>query len=131
MKALFKAQYETAKGLVNKINENMDFHRRLSKYDDEQSKENAQQCFNRASKLVEFLATILGKECTIYLDSIFVSYSTISPFDFQKAFNEYEQALLEARFITIGDTLTDEQKLEYYHQQELQQLAQQEFECQF
>ncbi len=131
MKTLFKTQYETAKALVEKINTNMDFYRRLSKYDDEQSKEKVQERYNVASKLVEILAAIIGKECTVYLDCIYVSSFTINPFDFQKSFDEYESELLNAGLIEYGDTLTDEQKLAYYHQQELQQLHQQEFECQF
>jgi hypothetical protein len=131
MKTLFKTQYKTAKGLVEKINENMEWLKKLSKYDDATSKENAQERYNKASKLVDFLAVIIGKECTIYLDCIYVSSFTINAFDFQKSFDEYEHALLEAGLIEYGDTLTDEQKLAYYHQQELQQLHQQEFECQF
>lgn len=122
MKKLFKQQYETAKILVEKINTQMGFYNELRYEDSERLKEMAISSFEKAAQLLGILATITGNKCSIYLDgSIIIEHGQINTINYQQVFKDYEKVLLDRGLIEYGDTLTEEQKMAYYHQQEMEQ----------
>ena len=119
MSNIFKIQYQSAKAIIAQIQHNQ----KMRDFYYEQESDRVNDYVSNLTRLTETLCLIVGKDCTIFMDGKFAVPAEIWSGMAQELFEQYEQELLSNNLIEYGDTLSDEQKLEYYYQQEQQQLA--------
>jgi hypothetical protein len=134
MKNLFKVQYAQAKSMIEKINReknmrnifeadiesgcNVDVSKSLLKY--------SVSDYIEASKMFLVLigkAEIIG---TMVMNGIDYKHSEMNDL-----FIEYQNFLLENNLIELGDTMSDEQKMAYYHAQQMEQEYHHMMQCNY
>jgi hypothetical protein len=134
MKNLFKVQYAQAKSMIEKINRkknmrnifeadieagcNVDVSKSLLKYSVSE--------YIEASKMFLVLigkAEIIG---TMVMNGIDYKHSEMNDL-----FTEYQNFLLENNLIELSDTMSDEQKMAYYHAQQMEQEYHHMMQCNY
>lgn len=132
MNTILKNQYETAKEILSNLEKAESFY--FTAIELKFSAEQIQDKFIDMNRLYTYFMIVMGNaKIFVFLESWAKnSDNTKKPFtECKEYFARYEQELLESGAIEYGDTLSDEQKLAYYHQQELEQQYYHEFECQY
>jgi hypothetical protein len=115
MNALIQKQYAQVKKLVKRIELERKYYISLNA----ETEHKNSSLLDRV-KLMDLFALLTGN-ADLAGSAIIGSHNVYEKIE--QIFEEYEKSLLEADLIEFGDTLTDEQKLHYYNQQQQLQEA--------
>jgi len=114
MNALFKKQYAQVKQLATRIESEISYYKTLSDKEENHKKQSLKTQVN----LMELFALLTGN-ADLVCDVIIGSFHIFG--EIQETFKAYEEILLNENLIEFGDTLTDDEKQSYYHQQRIEQ----------
>lgn len=114
MNTLFKKQYEQVKKLAARIESEISYYKTLSDKEENHKKQSLKTQVN----LMELFALLTGN-ADLVGDVIIGSFHIFG--EIQETFKAYEQILLDENLIEFGDTLSDDEKQSYYHQQRIEQ----------
>jgi len=114
MNALFKKQYAQVKQLAIRIESEISYYKTLSDKEENHKKQSLKTQVN----LMELFALLTGN-ADLVCDVIIGSFHIFG--EIQETFKAYEEILLNENLIEFGDTLTDDEKQSYYHQQKIEQ----------
>jgi hypothetical protein len=114
MNALIKKQYEQVKKLATRIESEIAYYKTLSDKEENHKKQSLKTQVN----LMELFALLTGN-ADLVGDVIIGSFHIFG--EIQETFKAYENMLLNENLIEFGDTLSDDEKQSYYHQQRIEQ----------
>jgi hypothetical protein len=114
MNALIKKQYAQVKQLATRIESEIAYYKTLSDKEENHKKQSLKTQVN----LMELFALLTGN-ADLVGDVIIGSFHIFG--EIQETFKAYEQILLDENLIEFGDTLSDDEKQSYYHQQKIEQ----------
>ena len=114
MNALIKKQYAQVKQLATRIKSEIAYYKTLSDKEENHKKQSLKTQVN----LMELFALLTGNADLI--GDIIIGSSCIFG-EIQETFKAYEEMLLDENLIEFGDTLSDDEKQSYYHQQKIEQ----------
>jgi len=114
MNALIKKQYAQVKQLAARIESEISYYKTLSDNEENHKKQSLKTQVN----LMELFALLTGN-ADLVGDVIIGSFHIFG--EIQETFKAYEQMLLNENLIEFGDTLSDDEKQSYYHQQKIEQ----------
>lgn len=132
MSTILKNQYSTAKEILAKVEVAQSFYD--ASIELKMSQEKTFERFKDLDKLYNLFMVVMGNAKIMFYSDSYAKNTDHAKKQFtacNEYFAQYEKELLESGAIEYGDTLTEEQKLAYYHQQELEQQYYHEFECQY
>lgn len=128
MSNLFKIQYQNAKEILDQMNTNTMFYNQCTENNEvAEYIKLKDEYMQRNIKLLTSLCLIAGIKCNIFSNGSIHTDSLIFCEYANDIFQKYEQELLANNLIEFGDTLTDEQKLAYYYEQEMQMRMNEDF----
>jgi|688.fasta_scaffold229456_3 hypothetical protein len=114
MNALIKKQYAQVKQLATRIESEIVYYKTLSDNEENHKKQSLKTQVN----LMELFALLTGN-ADLVCDVIIGSFHIFG--EIQETFKAYEEILLNENLIEFGDTLSDDEKQSYYHQQKIEQ----------
>ena len=114
MNALIKKQYAQVKQLSTRIESEIAYYKTLSDKEENHKKQSLKTQVN----LMELFALLTGN-ADLVGDVIIGSFHIFG--EIQETFKAYENMLLNENLIEFGDTLSDDEKQSYYHQQRIEQ----------
>jgi hypothetical protein len=114
MNALIKKQYAQVKQLATRIESEISYYKTLSDNEENHKKQSLKTQVN----LMELFALLTGN-ADLVCDVIIGSFHIFG--EIKETFKAYEEILLNENLIEFGDTLSDDEKQSYYHQQTIEQ----------